>query len=188
MASRQGRTSKHHVRLTVLHQLKTQKEEVRRRKSEVIRRKLCRLAVFRKAKAVLCYVSLPYEVETRRLIEQMLASGKRVIVPRVQGRTLLLSEVHDPVADLAPGAFGVLEPTPKTIRPVRPDELDLALVPGLAFDRRGHRLGHGHGYFDRLLARLPETVPTVGLCFSFQLLDCLPTHPHDQAVDALVSA
>jgi len=154
----------------------------------VIRRKLVRLAIFRKAKTVLCYVSLPYEVETRRLMTQMLDAGKRVVVPRVVKRQLLLSELCDPDEDLAPGAFGVWEPHPKALRPVGAQALDLAIVPGLAFDRRGHRLGHGWGYFDRLLARIPRDTPTIGLCFAFQLVDRLPTGPRDRAVQRVLSA
>lgn len=180
--------TKREVRIRVLRQLRTQKEGERRRKSEAIRRKLVRLAAFRKAKTVLCYVSLLYEVETRRLIEQMLDAGKRVVVPRVVRRQLLLSELRDPDEDLSPGAFGVLEPRPQAHRPVRPEELDLAIVPGLAFDRRGHRLGHGWGYFDRLLARVPRVTPTVGVCFSFQLVDRLPTGPHDRPVHRVLFA
>jgi len=179
---------KRQLRTTLLRRLKTQKEEDRRRKSEAIRRKLFRLAVFRRAKSVLCYISLSYEVETRRLIEQMLQAGKRVAVPVVRNQELVPSELRDPASELAPGAFGVLEPTRKAIRPVALNELDLVLVPGLAFDHSGHRLGHGRGYFDRLLVRLPNTTPTVGLCFDFQLLDHLPTHPHDQTVQRVLTA
>lgn len=176
------------LRTTLLRRLKTQEEAERRRKSDAVRRKLLRRAVFRRAKTILCYVSLPYEVETWLLIEEMLESGKRVIVPVVQQDELILSELRDPVKDLAPGAFGVWEPHPRAIRPMRPEALDLVLVPGLAFDRRGQRLGHGQGYFDRLLTRLPKTTPTMGLCFDFQLVDYLPTHPHDQRVHTVLAA
>ena len=180
--------TKQQLRTTLLHQLKRQKEEERRRKSRAIQRKVCRLAVFRKARVVCCYVSLPYEVETWQLIERMLEAGKRVVVPRVRNRTLQLSEVSDPVRDLAPGAFGVWEPTPQTLRPVDVGDVDLMVVPGLAFDRQGHRLGHGQGYFDRLLARVPKTTPTVGVCFDFQLFEHLPTHPHDRPVQTVLAA
>ncbi len=172
----------------MLRQLKTQPEEARRRNSEAIRRKVYRLAVFRRADAVCCYVSLPYEVETRQLIAQMLATGKRVVVPRVRAKGLELRELRDPDAELRPGAFGVPEPDPRACRRVDPSALDLVLVPGVAFDRRGNRLGHGGGYFDRLLARLPRATPTVGLCFEFQLLDRVPTDLHDHAVQTVVSA
>jgi 5-formyltetrahydrofolate cyclo-ligase len=135
-------------------------------------------------------VALPYEVQTWRMIEDLLLRGKRVVVPVVRPRSkrLGLSEVRDPAADLAPGRYGVLEPRPSKRRPVALREVDLVFVPGLAFDRRGHRLGHGLGYFDRLLARLPKAVPTVGLAYRFQLLNRLPVAAHDHAVRTVLTA
>lgn len=164
-----------------------QKEADRRRKSEAIRRKLVRLAVYRRATMVACYVSLPYEVETHRLIHDMLKTGKRVAVPYVRGRQVKWSELRNLVRELRPGAFGVLEPQPSTRRPVRAQELDVVLVPGVAFDRHGHRLGHGQGYFDRFLDTLPATIPAIGLCFDFQLVAALPHEPHDHPVDAVLT-
>ena len=180
--------SKRHIRMRMFQALTKQTKEDRRRKSEVIWRKLARLAVFRRARTVLCYVALPYEVDTWSFLQRMLESGKRVVVPRVAGRRLALSQVRDLTRDLAPGAFGVWEPKPAITRPVPRKALDVALVPGLAFDRRGHRLGHGGGYFDRLLASLPPTTTTVGLCFRFQLLDRLPISSHDHAVQTVLAA
>jgi len=188
-----GRTTgmtKGQVRTSVLRQLKQLREEERRRKSEAIWRKVSRLTAFRQARTVCCYVSLPYEVQTWRMIQRMLLRGKRVVVPVTQPRTkrLMLSEVRDPEAELAPRAFGVWEPLPLLRRPVPVRDLDLVIVPGVAFDRRGHRLGHGHGYFDRFLGRLPKTTPTIGVAFRCQLLDRLPTAPHDRAVQTLLIA
>ena len=179
---------KRDIRATVLRRLTTQPEEDRRRNSEAIGRQVVRLEAFRTATVVCCYVSLSYEVETRQLIAQMLATGKRVVVPRVDGQDVELCELRDPERELAPGSFGVLEPSRDGCRRVDPGALDLVLVPGVAFDRRGHRLGQGGGYYDRLLSRVPRTTPTVGLCFAFQLLDQLPTDPHDQAVQKVLSA
>jgi len=174
----------------MLRQLKQQKEDRRRRSSEAIRRKVFRLTAFRRAKTVCCYVALPYEVQTWRMIEGMLQRGKRVVVPVAHPRTtrLELSEIRDPTAELAPGAYGVHEPVRTARRPVRLRDVHLVLVPGLAFDRRGHRLGHGHGYFDRFLARLPKATPTVGLAFRSQLLDRLPVAAHDHAVQQILTA
>lgn len=182
--------TKGQLRAAVLRRLRQQREDERRRRSDTIRRKVIRLTAFRRAGTVCCYVALPYEVQTWRLIEEMLKRGKRVVVPVVRSRTrrLWLSEVRDPATELAPGAFGVREPVPSARRPIPADEVDLALIPGVAFDRRGHRLGHGHGYFDRLLARLPRTTPTVGLAYRFQLLDRLPTAAHDHAVRTVLTA
>jgi len=182
--------TKGQVRMTLLRRLKRQKEDERRRRSEAIQRKVFRLTAFRRAKTVCCYVALPYEVQTWRMIEEMIAQGKRVVVPVTQPRAkrLALSEVRDPATELARGRFGVWEPRPAVRRPVRIGEVDLLLVPGVAFDRRGRRLGHGHGYVDRFLARVPKTTPTVGLAFRFQLLDRLPTAPHDHAVQTVLTA
>ena len=178
------------LRTTLIRRLKQQEEHERRRSSEAMWRKVVRLTAFRRARTVCCYVALPYEVQTWRMIEEMLKRGKRVVVPLVQPRTkqLLLSEVRDPTTELARGAFGVWEPVASARRPVPVRALDLVLVPGIAFDRRGHRLGHGHGYFDRFLARVPKATPTVGLAFRFQLLDRLPNAPHDLAVSRVLTA
>ena len=182
--------TKAQLRTTLLRQLKQQKEEIRRRRSEAIWRKVYRLAAFRRARTVCCYVALPYEVQTWRMIEEMRSKGKRVVVPVVARRATRLSlcEIRDPNVELARGAFGVWEPMADRRRPVRLRDVHLVLVPALAFDRRGHRLGHGGGYFDRLLARLPKTTPTVGLAFRFQLLDDLPVRPHDRAVQTVLTA
>ena len=182
--------TKGQLRTQLLRQLKQQEEDARRQRSEAIRRKVFRLTAFRRAKTVCCYVALPYEVQTWRLIEEMLLKKKRVVVPVVRPRSkrLALSEVRDPAAELAPGAFGVFEPKRSARRAVPPRDLDLVLVPGIAFDRRGHRLGHGLGYFDRFLARLPKDTPTVGLAYRFQLVDRLPAASHDRAVQTVLSA
>ena len=180
--------TKQALRTTLLRRLKQQEEGERLRKSEAIRRRLARVGVFRQAKTVGCYVSLSYEVETRRLITQMLEAGKRVVVPVVRGKRLILSELRDPERDLSPGAHGVLEPGSSAVRSVPLQDVDLMLVPGVGFDQFGHRLGHGLGYFDRFLARLPKTTATIGLCFDFQQLDRLPIAPHDYAVQRVLAA
>ena len=149
-------SKKHQLRDRVMRRLTTQKEEDRRRKSQAIHRKLARMTVFRRATVVCCYVSMPHEVDTWLLVQRMIETGKRVVIPRVKGRRLLLSELRDLQQDLRPGAFNVWEPKPRATRSVHRKDLDLVLVPGVAFDRRGHRLGHGKGYFDRFLARLPR--------------------------------
>ena len=181
--------TKGQFRATLLRRLKQQGEDDRRRKSEAIWRKVCRLRAYRRAAVVCCYVALPYEVQTWRMIEEMVSQGKRVAVPSVRPQTkrLTLFEIRDPSTELARGAFGVWEPLPGAGRPVRVRDLDLVLVPALAFDRRGHRLGHGFGYFDRFLARLPKATPTVGLAYRFQLLDRLPTAAHDHAVQTVLT-
>jgi 5-formyltetrahydrofolate cyclo-ligase len=109
-------------------------------------------------------------------------------VARPKTKRLWLSEINDLDRDLAPGTFGIPEPIRAARRPVASRAVDLVFVPGLAFDRRGHRLGYGHGYFDRFLATLPDATPTVGLAYRFQLFDRLPTSAHDRAVSTVLTA
>jgi 5-formyltetrahydrofolate cyclo-ligase len=185
-----GGMTKDQLRAGMMKRLASQREDVRARKSQAIARKVLRLEAFREAAVVCCYVALPYEVQTWWMIEAMLERGKRIGVPIVRKgtRRLGISEVRDPAAELVPGAFGVCEPAPWARRPLPLQALDLVLVPGVVFDRRGYRLGHGYGYFDRFLARLPKRTMTVGLAFRFQLLDRLPTTLHDHAVHTVVTA
>ncbi|MBI2094354.1 MAG: 5-formyltetrahydrofolate cyclo-ligase [Candidatus Omnitrophica bacterium] len=187
---KQIRIAKQNVRKRLLSDLKQQKEEVRRQRSEEIWRKVHRLTAFRRARVVFCYVALPYEVQTRRMIEEMLTIGKRVVVPRMRSRVkaLALSELRDPAKELVRGRFGVWEPSRSKRRTVRWRDIELALVPGIAFDQSGKRLGHGFGYFDRFLARLPKQASTVGLAFRFQVLDHLPAEAHDIPVKRVLSA
>ena len=182
--------TKAQLRKSCLRQLKEQKEEERRQRSSKIWRKVLRLTAFRQARVVCCYVALPYEVQTWQMIETMLAKGKRVVVPvaKPQSKRLVLSELRDPARELSRGAHGVLEPHRQAFRPVSVRAVDLVLVPGIAFDRSGFRLGHGQGYYDRFLARVPKSTPTVGLAFRFQLLDRLPTAAHDRAVSTVLTA
>ncbi|MBI3323299.1 MAG: 5-formyltetrahydrofolate cyclo-ligase [Candidatus Omnitrophica bacterium] len=178
------------LRRALLRRLRGQPERARQAKSRAIGRRLRRLAIYRRAKTLLCYVAFDGEVETRRILEKALADGKRVAVPVTvtSRKRLLAAEIRDPDRDLgARGPFGIPQPQGPHRRRLALKDLELVLVPGLAFDRRGHRLGRGGGYFDRLLARLPTSCRRVGLAFDFQLLKELPIESHDLPVCAVVT-
>ena len=190
MALAARHSDKRHLRVELLAKLKKQGEGVRNRRSQAIWRKLARLTVFRRAKVVCSYVALPYEVQTWRMIEEMILRGKRVVVPAVVrgSNRMRVHEIRNPSKDLARGSFGVPEPVRGLRRKAfRLRDIDLVLVPGVAFDKRGHRLGHGYGYFDRFLSRLPDKTATLGLCYRFQLFDNLPTASHDQPVNRVIA-
>jgi 5-formyltetrahydrofolate cyclo-ligase len=95
------------------------------------------------------------------------------------------------ISELVPGTFGILEPTAELRelppRQVLPSQIDLALVPGVVFDRQGNRLGYGRGFYDRLLRQLPREVLRVGLAFECQVVEELPVEPHDERMDWLVT-
>lgn len=139
---------------------------------------------------VLVYMHIRAEVRTTTLVGRLLESDKRVVVPYCVGDDLRLFLLSD-LAELAPGALGIPEPRQnlRTIaeKHVEPGELDLLAVPGVAFDRFGGRVGHGRGYFDRLLRHIRPDAFSAGLAFECQLFDQVPMEPHDVPLDAVVT-
>lgn len=140
--------------------------------------------LWRAAGTVLLYHALPDEVDTGTLLANARLTGKRVLLPRVVEDELEL-RIYAPGA-LSRGAFGIMEPTGELFPPSRYAEIDVAVVPGMAFDCHGARLGRGKGYYDRLLPLLPNAY-RVGLCYSFQLLDSLPVEAHDIPMNEVVT-
>ena len=168
--------------------LSAQSVEERDRKSRVIQEKLFNTPVFQSAGTVCFYVALPMEVNTHPMIIEALGMGKKVLVPLVdlENKELKLKEIRDFGIDLSPGKLGILEPVVKT-RNADVREARCFIVPGLVFDVKGHRLGRGGGFYDRLLAKLPAKVSAIGLAFSFQVLSQIPHEEHDKAVDILLT-
>lgn len=177
------------LRRRLLRKLRAQSKATRRVKSLKVERKLRRSSLYRRAKSILCYVAHDGEVETRPILEQILADGKRLAVPFTvpEKRRLIGAEIKDPALDLEPGPYGI--PHPKRIygRRVAYRQLDLVIVPGVAFDREGRRLGRGGGYFDRFLEKVPKRVPRIGLAFRFQVVKTLPAETHDQPVTRVIT-
>ena len=126
------------------------------------------------------------EVDTQGLIRSALASGKRVCVPVIDPKDagLGLVEIHG-LENLRPGCFGILEPSEGVLQPPDSINWDLAVVPGIAFDRLGHRIGFGKGYYDRLLA--VKDFPKVALAFSFQVVEQFETLAHDVAMNLIIT-
>jgi 5-formyltetrahydrofolate cyclo-ligase len=182
-------TEKAELRQRLLRRLREHPERARQAKSRAIGRRLRRLKMYRRAKTLLCYVAFDGEVETRAILRRALDDGKRVAVPVTVPSTkrLLAVEIRDPDRDLdVKGHFGIPHPA-RTGRRIPKAKLDLVLMPGVAFDRRGHRLGRGGGYFDRFLSRLPSRARRVGLAFEFQLMKELPVESHDLPAHAVVT-
>ena len=139
----------------------------------------------RSARRVLLYFSLPEEVGTEEILRRCLARGQQVILP-CHSRRKALCQVVDPEKDLEPGgSSGILEP--KEHCPViEPEEVDAFLVPGVAFDRYGSRVGFGGGYFDRILARRKPGAFVAALAFACQVFRRVPNDPaHDQSVECI---
>ena len=139
---------------------------------------------FSLARTLLLYSALPDEVQTQPLLNQLAAEGKTVLLPRVTSNTDMELRCYTGAADLQKGAFGIMEPIGEVFTDYA--TIDVAVIPGMAFDPNGHRLGRGKGYYDRFLARIPH-VHKIGLCFAWQLVDCVPTDVNDIMMDCVVS-
>jgi 5-formyltetrahydrofolate cyclo-ligase len=167
---------KEEIRAEIRRKLKEQSRTDRDRKSSVITGRLEKDILFQRAKTILFYVSTDEEVETYNLIRTALQNGKRVAVPFIDNASngIQASFIQNADEDLAPGSYGILEPKTKSTSKALLSEIELVLVPGLAFDHAKHRLGRGKGYYDRFLAKLPRHVKTYGLAFDFQIVEQLP--------------
>ena len=146
------------------------------------------LEVYRRAKLVHTYVSSKEnEVDTRALICTCLAHGKRVAVPVVMpGTKTLAHALINGLDQLVVGPWGLAQPDPAAATWLPAEaRIDLVVVPGLAFDRRGHRIGWGGGYYDRFLAQVQAV--KIGLCYDALVLDCIPGEPHDVPVDLVIA-
>jgi len=182
--------TKKDLRTRLLRQLHQQSQETRRAKSLRITRRLRRLRLYRNARVLLCYAAFDGEVETGWILSQALADGKRVAVPvtRRGSKQIFPTEILDREQDLkTAGHLGIPQPERRAPRHVPLNTLELVLVPGVAFDEQGGRLGRGGGYFDRFLSRLPASVPCVGLAFQFQVVKNLPVESHDRPVSKVVT-
>ena len=160
--------------------------------SRAICAKFTALPAYVAAKTVMWYVDAGSEVRTRHTLPAALAHGKRVVVPWcvVETNTLELYLLED-MSELVEGAYKILEPKTELCslpaKVVRPEELDLVMVPGTAFDPRGGRMGQGKGYYDRLLATARRDAPLVGMAFDCQVFDEIPVAPHDVFMDLVLT-
>jgi 5-formyltetrahydrofolate cyclo-ligase len=137
------------------------------------------------ARTVMLFVSMPTEVDTAPGVRAARAAGKRVAAPRVTERGLEVRAWEEAVALVPSGSMRVLEP-PESAPLVDPASVDLVIVPALALDGRGARIGYGAGYYDELLPRLPRAC-RIGIAFDFQLIAEVPETPGDERVDLVVT-
>ena len=139
---------------------------------------------YRQAKSIYGYLPYNQEVRTVPMLEQALRDGKRVAVPKCYGDEMRFIWMED-LSKVEKGYAGIPEPVEDG--PVADDETALVLMPGLAFDPEGHRIGYGGGFYDRFLAKEPDH-PTLALCYAFQMLPKLETEEFDIPVDCVLWA
>ena len=186
-------TTKSALRKRILVDRAAQDPTVRAAAAASIVDHLLRLPSVFTARTLCAYVGLEHEIDTAPFLAAVLGQGRRLLLPRVvdvESRTrrhLVLHQVGDVDRDTRPGRWGIREPDPARCPAIDPLEVDLVLLPGVAFDRRGGRLGHGAGFYDRLLTGLRPECLRVAAAFSLQVVAEVPLEPHDQCFQRLVT-
>lgn len=180
------RSDKDFVRRQIAAERKAYTELFKCRENDAIRTHLFASALYRKARTILCYVSFGAEVDTHEIIRRMLDDGKRVCVPHVTDKRGMMQAVEITAwSDLTAGTYGILEPKGDCLAVIDGQELDLILVPAVAFTLSGERLGMGGGFYDRYLAGL--RAQTAGLAFLCQIKEKLPIDPWDRKMDFIIT-
>lgn len=182
------RSAKKALRASVIARRDALDADARRQDSQAITAKLLVLPEYRKAGVVCAYASFGSEFDTAAFCSDVVASGKRLLLPRMNraARMLELREVRNPAADLVAGVWGIREPVERC-PVVPPSAVEFLLVPGVAFTAMGERLGYGGGFYDRLLSDLNAKTPRVAAAFALQVVDSIPTGPNDQRVHLIVT-
>ncbi len=182
---------KKEIRETILQEKIKFSKAIVKEKSLAIFDTLKETDFYKNANNIMVYITLENEneVPTEPIIDDLLNKGKRIFIPLTVHKTkeLIVSELKDVEKDLKVGNFGVMEPKKETTRPVDPSILDIVIVPGVVFDKKGYRIGHGAGYYDRFLPGLSKKTTTVSLAFDMQLIDKVPTERHDIAVEYIIT-
>jgi len=162
----------------------------RQRLSRAIIQSVCELTAYRQARTVLGYLNFGSELASELFVQQALADGKRVLLPRVNRASMHLDlyQVRDIQNDVAPGFMGIREPVAeRCIKEDAPGTVDFILLPGVAFTPEGVRLGYGGGFYDKLLAHMPHRPTLVAGAFSLQVVQEIPQEITDRKVDWLVT-
>lgn len=163
-------------------QIKEQREQLPvvevKETSEKIYEKFVTSESFQKAKVVMSYMSFKNEVDTHKINEAVITSGKKLILPRIKDKENI--EAVEYSGNFQKGSMGIIEPVGEPYE----KEIDLIIVPGIAFDREGNRIGFGRGYYDRFLEKYPK-VQRVSLVYDFQLVESIPAEEHDKKIKLL---
>lgn len=182
------REEKQKLRSRILRMLRSLTGTERANKSKEIEKLIEEKDELKKAQTIMIFWPLKDEPDLRELIRKFKASGKRLVLPRVNGSELELYEFDDE-EKLNKSELSVYEPNGDNAKVVSIEDIDVVCVPGLAFNRGGYRMGRGKGFYDRFLARLLPHTYTLGVCYKEQVIDNIPFDPSlDQVVKSIVCA
>jgi 5-formyltetrahydrofolate cyclo-ligase len=183
------REKKQELRNEMVRKMSAMPAEQLAAKTKAIEERLFEFANFLESRIVLLYTPAQTEVNTMEILRRSYLYNKIIVLPAFDphARNTRLYKVDDLAKDLTQGPRGNLEPNPKRCKTVPMDCLDIAIVPGLAMDEKGGRLGLGKGCYDRLIPELPVTTRKVGLVLEAQILANIPTESHDKHVDIVIT-
>ena len=158
--------------------------EEQKRAADGVYAQIMRMESYRSARTVMAYAAVRGELSLERVMEDIRASGRRLALPRCEEGGEMDACLVTERRQLRQGAYGIWEPD-ESCPIVPPEEIDLMLIPGTAFDRAGGRIGQGGGYYDRYITKTRAV--RVGICHGFALVNCVPTEKHDVRMDAVVT-
>lgn len=151
----------------------------------ILQEKFLQTEEYKNAKVLLVFVSKDIEINTELIIKQALSDGKTLALPKCKEENLMDFYIVDDLSQLMEGYYGLLEPNPEKCKMLSETENTVCLVPGLAFDREGYRIGFGKGYYDRFL--LDYKGITVGMCYTKCVEEALPKGYYDRPIDILIT-
>lgn len=161
--------------------------EDKNRFDEAIYRKIINNEFYIKAKVIFIYVSFGSEADTHSIINHALKNNKTICVPKVINKNEGMKAIKiNSLEELSSSTLGILEPS-NFSNEIQPSEIDLLIMPGLAFDINGGRLGYGAGYYDRFLKLIPDKAHKLGIAYKYQLLDNIPMDEHDMFIDEIIT-
>ncbi len=180
---------KHELRKLIKKKLDAISRDDIQEKLKAIETQLFEFANFIEAEVSLLYINQHQEVDTGRIIRRCIDSPKDIILPLFNNANggAKLYKIQDVDADLRKGTGNVLEPDPERCKPVSMDHIDIAIIPGVAFDEKGGRLGTGAGRYDRIIPKLPITARKVAFAFEDQITQAVPMESHDKFVDIIIT-
>ncbi|MDR1702847.1 MAG: 5-formyltetrahydrofolate cyclo-ligase [Sporomusaceae bacterium] len=182
-----NKEKKNELRQRVVAERRAKSKEERQAGSDRVAEHLIDWPVYKQAKAVMTYLFMPDEPDMEKVISHALANGKTVCVPHMyETYGQMDAAIIENLDDLVRGKFNLVVPNPATLKVKKAEELDLIIVPGAAYDRVGHRLGMGGGYYDRFLPRAVNA-QFIGAVWDCHILDDIPVDGHDKLVNYLVS-
>ena len=158
-------------------------------KNIAIAQRLFGMDEFKKSKTIFCFLSTSFEVQTERIILESLRLGKQVLVPLLDpgGENLKASRIPSMDIDFVIGEYGVRQPTPEFLDIVPFSNIDFVVVPGLAFDNFGNRIGYGGGFYDKFFKKITRDVNRVAVSYDFQLFNLVPRSDLDEPVHFLIT-